>query len=551
MPAVARRNTSPGKAWRELLGALPGYDPFRDAAGCHFSPKRARNALGFIQDCLKHVEGDKKGQPFLLERWQKALVANLFGWLRTDDQGREVRRYRELFLYVPRKNGKTPLAAAICLYCLFCDGEPGAQIYSAAAEKEQAAILFRHAKGMIDQEPELSDRCNVYKGVKSVQLKADPASVYKVLSADADTKHGGNSHVVLIDELHAQPDRELVDVLTTSTASLGRKQPLIIYITTADFERDSICNEKHDYARKVRDGLSDDPRFLPVIYETAPDADWTDPEVWAKANPNLGVSVSREYLEAECKKAKETPALENTFKRLHLNLKTQQDVRWLSVAQWDSCGEPFDVATLAGKECHVGLDLANTLDVAAAAFIFPPQEGLALWHLRMLFWVPEGVCRQRERQNRQRFDGWVTRGFMRQTDGDSIDFSIIRRDLGEFARPYVVKQLAFDPYNATQLANELEYDGFRVVKFLQSINGYNESCCKLEALLNEKQLRHGGDPVLRWMVGNVSLHTDGRGYKMPSRKKSTEKIDGVAALCMALGSAITEPPYAPPSIMMI
>jgi phage terminase large subunit-like protein len=253
-----------------------------------------------------------------------------------------------VFLYVPRKNGKTPLSAGICNYVLFCDGEPGAQIYSAAAEKEQAALLYRHAVGMITQEPELDSRARIYKGHKSVVLKDDPGSVFKVLSADADTKHGGNSHLVLIDELHAQPNRELVDVLQTSMASANRPQPLLVHITTADFDRESICNEKHDYACKVRDGIIEDESFLPIIYEVTKDDDWKDERVWHKANPNLGVSVSLDYLRRECKRAQDTPTYENTFKRLHLNLKTQNDVRWLQLDRWDACAGPVDPELLSG-----------------------------------------------------------------------------------------------------------------------------------------------------------------------------------------------------------
>lgn len=533
---------------------LPGYDPWADPAGAWFDPAAAGKALDFFPSFLRHVEGSVAGQPFRLEDWQRAVITNLFGWKQKDSLDRTVRRYREALIYVPRKNGKSPLAAGIGLCVFFRDPEKGQQDFVAAADREQAGMLFRHCKGMVEGEPLLASRCRVYGGTAAAGqsrsiVRPSDGSFLRVISADADTKHGGNSHLILVDELHAQPGRELIDVLTTSTASLNRPQPLTVFVTTADFNRPSVCNEKYDYAKKVMADPSIDPRFLPVVYEADAADDWTSPVTWAKANPNLGVSVSREYLERECKKAKEIPEYENTFKRLHLNLRTDADVRWLSSVLWDANATPFDPAILDGRDCYAGLDLANTLDVAALALVFPPivggprhfSEDGQDWYVLWKFWVPADVAKERERTNRARYDAWIAKGWITRTEGDVIDYSVIRADLRQAAERHRLIKLGFDPFNATQLANELVDDGIECAKFVQSIANFNEPCRKCEELLMAHRLRHGGNPVARWMAGNVSIHTDGRGYKMPNRKKSTDKIDGITALLEALGMAITQP----------
>ena len=357
--------------WDKILRLIPGYDPFATAEGAVFCPEAADMAVDFFAECLKHIEGKLAGSAFLLEEWQQGIVGNLFGWKRKDG----TRRFREAFIFVPRKNGKTPLAAGIANLCFFCDDEPGAQGVCAAAEKEQAALTYRHAKGMIEQEPELSSRVRVFRALKSIAMVDDEASTFKVISADADTKHGGNYSFAIIDELHAQPNRELVDVIQTSFASANRRQPLLIHITTSDFDRPSICNEKHDYASKVRDGIIKDAAFLPVIYEAKTTDDWRSPATWAKANPNLGVSVSLDYLQRECQRAQDTPTYESTFKRLHLNIRTEQDVRWLQMEAWDACGATFDAAELDGQPCFGGLDLSSTSDITAFVLYFPESRG--------------------------------------------------------------------------------------------------------------------------------------------------------------------------------
>lgn len=515
--------------WRELLAIIPGYDSVASAdPGDWFDAEAAQIAIAFFHECLVMIEGDKAGEPFMLERWQQAIVAAIFGWKRADG----TRRYREAFVYVPRKNGKTPLAAGMVLLTMFTDHEPGAQIYSAAAEREQAALVFRHAAGMILREPELESRAKIYKAFRSIEF-AEENTVYKALSADADTKHGLNVHAAVIDELHAHPNRDLVDVLVTGTGS--RRQPLIVYITTADYDRPSICNEKHDYACKVRDGVIRNHAFLPVVYEAGPDDDWTSPETWAKANPNLGVSVRLEYLENECAKAKDQPTYENTFKRLHLNMKTQQDVRWLSMAAWDACDGKFDLAEMAGEPCFAAIDLASTTDTAALVMLFPDGDN---FNLVLDVWVPEDRAKEREDRDRVPYMTWKKQGFLHTTPGNVIDYEFIRAEIAERKSRFNIKEIAYDPWNATQFALNLqEKDGMKVVEFRQGYQSMNEPMKALERFVLEGKIRHNGNPVLRWMVSNVAAKIDPAGNIKPDKAKSTGRIDGVVAAIMAIGRA--------------
>lgn len=544
------RPTDPAGGWADLLRLLPGYDPFRAPGGARFDPALAGRAVAFVEECLRHVEGDKAGRPFLLEPWQRGYVGNLFGWLREDAQGRTVRRYRESLLYVPRKNGKTPLLAAIALYVFFCDGEAGQQDYIAAADREQAGMLFRQAKGMIDQEPELARRCRAYGGNASAGqsrsiVRESDNSFLRVVSADADTKHGGNSHLVVVDELHAQPSRDLVDVLQTSMASANRKQPLLVLITTADFNRPSICNEKHTYACKVRDGVIDDPTFLPAVFEAGRDDDWTDPAVWERANPNLGVSVSEEYLERECAKARENPAYENTFRRLHLNQKTETDALAIPMARWDACAGAFDPAALEGLECYGGLDMSTTTDLSALVLLFPPAEEGGAYRVLPFLWAPREKARERSRRDRAPYELWAEQGHLALTEGDVVDYDRVRADVNALRERYNVRELAADRWNATQLITQLQGDGFEVVAYGQGYQSMTAPTKELLALVQSGRLLHGGHPVLRWMASVFATEQDAAGNLKPSKKKSTDRIDGIVALVMALGRAMVRETAAP------
>lgn len=517
--------------WSALLRRIPGYDPITTAAGCTFDIKAAQRALDFFPECQTHIEGALSGTPFILQPWQQSIVANLFGWKRPDGS----RRYREALIYVPRKNGKTPLCAAIANYVLFCDDELGQQNVCAAGEREQAALLFRHVKGMIENEPRLSKRCTIFKatGMRSIEAQR---GFFKVISSEGDTKHGGNLHLAIIDELHVQPNRNLVDALLTGMASKNRRQPLALHITTADYDRESICNEKHDYACKVRDGVIADPYFLPVIYEAARDADWTSEKTWEKANPNIDISVSREYLQRECKRAQDTPAYENTFKRFHLNIITEQANRWLALDRWDACGDPFDAKELLGKECYAGLDLSSKSDITALVLVFPWDND---YRVLPFFWIPSENASERERKDRVPYMTWARAGFIETTPGNVIDYRYIRSRLNELKAQYNLREIAYDPWNSEQLALQLQdEDGMTMVSFRQGFVSMNEPCKEIEALVLRKGLRHNANPVLRWMASNVAARTDPAGNIKIDKERSSEKVDGMVALAMGLGRAM-------------
>ena len=555
--------------WRSLLCSLPGYDPFAQAGECWFDPDAATRAITFIE-LLKHIEGKMAGKPFLLERWQKAIVANLFGWKRPDG----TRRFREVFIYVARKNGKTPLIAAICLYVLFCDGEAGAQMYGAASSKEQAGYLFRHAKGMTQRNPFLNKKARVYDAHKSIQLYADPASTYRVLAADGDTSHGGNSHFVVIDEVHALPNRELVDTLRSSFASSNRIQPMMIYITTADWNRESICNEKYDQACKVRDNKGDpaqvgyNPDFLPAIYELAKEDDWKDEANWHKANPNLDVSVDREFLRGEVKTAKENPANENRVRRLHFNQRTESDVRAIDAEQWRVCGhgnEPISwrermLEEMLGTPCAAGLDLGATNDLTALVFVF---DQLRPRIVLPFFWATEAAV-ERRRRNRVPYDVWVSQGFIRTTPGNVTDYDVVRADIIDLVSKYPIREawslgpqfvgrmmLAVDRlFQGVQLCTQLEENGIPPIAFGQGFMSMAMPTKRTLELIGAHELDHGNNPVLAWMAGNASTKEDDAGNLKFSKKHSGDKIDGIVGLTMAVGLAEATPVDEPAGIFV-
>lgn len=523
MPTTRSRRSS-----KRAEGTLPlaGYDPQRDARGFRFERELAERALGFIEGACCHVKGALAGQPIRLEKWQRGFIAALFGWV--DPYG--FRRYREAFVGIPRKNAKTTLVASLANYMLFCDGEGGAEVYAAAGDEGQARLLFEVAREQVLRQKTLARHAEVLRGAIVLPRLG---SSFKPITAEASTKHGFNAHAVFVDELHAQPNRELVDVLETSMGA--RRQPLMCYLTTSDFSRPSICNEKWDYARNVRDGIIRDARFLPIIYEAASDSEWQSPKVWRAANPNLGVSISREYLERAAEKAATLPSYENTFKRLHLNIRTEQDVRWLPLELWESTrAAPRE---LAGRACFGGLDLSTTTDLSALVLAFPSADG---FDVLARFWAPEEGATRREVRDRVPYLQWAKEGHLQLTPGAVVDYDRIRTEILALAKMYNIRGIAIDRWNATQLASQLDAEGLPVVFMGQGYASLSAPAKELEALVSSARLRVGGHPVLDWMAANVAVEQDAAGNIKPSKKRSTERIDGIVALVMALGLAISD-----------
>lgn len=497
-----------------------------------FDERAATIAERFFDRMLVHIEGPLAGRPFILEPWQRRIVREVFGRKRTDG----LRQYRKLYLEVPRGNGKSTFAAGLALYLLAVDGERSAKIYSAAADRAQAAIVFETAEKMVQASPVLAKNIRAYRN-KTMEY-GESGSKYIVLSADAYTKHGLNPSGIVFDELHAQPNRELYDVLNTAMGK--RAQPLMIMITTAGYDRNSICWEQHEYARRVQQGVIDDPTYYAAIFAADEAADWTAPATWSAANPNYGVSVREEFLRQECRAALESPAYQNTFRRLYLNQWTQQETRWLDMAAWDRCAT--ELPDLTGRVCFGGLDLASTTDIAALALIFPPQEKEEpLWALPY-FWIPADNMIERERRDRAPYSAWVRQGLIGATPGNVIDYAYIRQRINDLAATYDLRECAFDPWNATQLSVELADDGVNMIEMRQGFASLSAPSKELARLVLSGGLAHGGNPVLRWMADNVTARQDPAGNVKPDKAKSTGRIDGIAACVMGIGRAMKTRP---------
>lgn len=475
---------------------------------------------------LTHTKGPFAGEPFRLRRWQEhKIIRPLF----SIDRATGRRRYRTCLLMMPRKNGKTELCAALALDGLLFDQEIGAEVYSAANDKDQAALCFNVAAQMIRNDPELDAACEIIDSQKRI-VHRKSGSIYRAISAEAYSKHGLNSSRVIVDELHAAQSRDLYDVLASSTGA--RLQPLVIAISTAGYDRHSILYELYSHGKKVLENPAIDPTFLPIIWEAPADADWRDEKVWHQANPALGDFRSLEELRAACKRAQEIPAQENVFRRLYLNQWTEQASRWLSLANWDACQAPRP-KPLEGRPCYVGLDLSSTTDLTALVAVFPDEAGA--FDVLAQFFVPQDSMRLRSTRDRVPYDHWSRAGQLVATPGNVVDYDAVRATLQEWDARFDVKEIAFDPWNATDLTVRLTaQDGLTCVAMRQGFVSLSAPTKALEKAVLSRTLRHDGHPVLRWNVSNVSVETDAAGNLKPSKKVSTDRIDGVVALIMAI-----------------
>jgi phage terminase large subunit-like protein len=482
---------------------------------------------------LRHFKGKYAGQPIRLEPWQQFIVGSSFGWKHVETG---LRRFRTAYKEVPRKNGKSIIESGLAISLAFFDNEPGAEVVCAATKKDQAQIVFGGSKTLVRQSPQLSKRIGAFKN--SLHIVSKEQSL-RPLGADADTLDGLNIHGAVVDEVHAHRTRAMVDVLDTATGA--REQPFIDYITTAGFDQRSVCWQLRTYSVQVLEGLWSDETWFAFITGIDDGDDWMQESSWQKANPNYGVSVSADDLRRKVNRAMRSPEELPSFLCKHLNVWTQAAGKAVDLSRWDTPENTGPVGWLdlrdrcRSKPCVVGLDLANTTDIAAAVFLFDqPDASIAVVPF---FWIPEERLRDRVRRDRVPYDVWLEMGAIEATPGPIIDYRYIQQRLNHLGKEvYVVKEIGFDPWNAVQLATDLgpDGDGFQVVMVRQGTRNLNEPTKAFLDRITAGTVRHGGHPVLRWMVSNLVLKTDPAGNVMPDKERSIEKIDGVSALVTGL-----------------
>ena len=498
-----------------------------------FDEKKARRVIRFIE-CLKHTKGEFHGKPFKLLPWQEKIIRDVFGTVRDEDPS--MRQYNQVYIEIGKKNGKSELGAALALNMLINDDEWKAEVYSCASDRQQAAIVFDVAVDMVRQNPTLSKLIKIIPSTKRMVYQPT-GSIYQVLSSEVATKHGLNVSACIFDELHTQPTRALYDVMTQGSGD-ARKQPLWFFLTTAGTDRNSVCWEVHQKALDILEGRKHDPRFYPVVYGLPDDADWQDEQNWYKCNPSLGYTITIDKVRDAYHKALETPADENMFRQLRLNQWVKQSIRWMPMDKWDECGAPVIPGDLEGRVCYAGLDLSSTSDLTTLVLVFPPSDESEPYVILPFFWLPEETLPLRVRRDHVMYDVWEKQGFLQTTEGNVVHYGFIEKFICELGENYNIREIAYDRWNATQMVQNLEDDGFTMIPFGQGFRDMSPPTKELMRLVLEHRLGHGGHPVLRWNMDNAFVRTDPAGNLKIDKQKSTEKVDGAVALVMALDRAM-------------
>lgn len=500
-----------------------------------FDKAKAQRAVDFIETLCTHTKGKWAGSPFKLMPWQRnEVVLPLFGTVKANG----FRQYGTCFVEIPKKNGKSELGAALALQGLVADDEIGAEVYSAAADREQAGLIYHVAAQMVRNNPVLSKRLRVLDSVKRI-VDYKTNSFYQVLSSDVPTKHGLNPSRVIFDELHAQPNRKLLDVLTEGTDA-ARQQQLIFIMTTAGiYDKTHICWEKHEYARKILDGIIEDPHFLAVIYGADKSVDdWEDEQVWKRVNPALGVIFDLEKLRKHFNEVKNEPARINNFMQLRLNMWVAQATRYVPMDKWDACSSRIAEDKLANRRCWAGLDLAATTDLTAYVLAFEPPDN-ELIPIKARFFMPEDNIEEASRRDNVNYQMWADAGYLILTPGNVVDYDAVRREMQKDKLRYDIQRIAYDPWNATQTALKMQdEDGMTMIEHRQGYKSMSEPTKETLKLIMGGRLAHGGNPILRWCADNLMVTQDPAGNVKPAKDKSTGRIDGFVAMVMALGQVI-------------
>jgi len=497
----------------------------------HYDKKKADREVTFIEN-LCHTKGKWAGTPFWLLPWQEQLIRDIFGIVKPDGN----RQFRTAFVEICKKVGKSELAAAIALYLLYADNEPSAEVYGAAADRQQASIVFDVAKQMVEMSPALMKRSKLMGATKRI-VNYGNAGYYQVLSAEVGGKHGFSVSGLVFDEIHTQPNRQLYDVLTKGSSD-ARQNPLHFIITTAGNDRHSIAYELHTKAVDILEGRRVDPTFYPVVYGLKDDEDWEDEANWYKVNPSLGYTVDVERLRDAYREAKQNPADEITFKWLRCNMWVSSTVAWIPDAIYMRGNEPIDMASLEGRDCYAGLDLSSTGDITALVLIFPPRDEDEKFVLLPYFWIPEETIPKRVKANSVPYDIWEKQGYIMSTEGNVIHYDFIEKFIMDLSEKYHILEIAVDRWNATHVIQNLEDNGLTMVPFGQGFASMSAPTKEFYRLLMEGKIIHGGHPVMRWMAGNVVVDTDPAGNIKVTKAKSKEKINGIVAAIMALDRAV-------------
>lgn len=495
-----------------------------------FVTERANAACEFIEG-LRHVKGvwARRRECIRLEDWQCFIVCNIFGW---HHKKTHLRRFRRAYIEVPRKNAKSTLAAGIAKYMFVADNEAGAEVYAAATTREQAKIVWSIARQMCLADREMTAAFGI--DVRAHMLwQEETGSVFRALSADGDTLDGLNIHCAIIDELHAHPTRDVVDVLETATGS--REQPLLFAITTAGTNRAGICYEQRDYALKVLKCVAKDETLFALIYTIDPGDDWTVEVAWKKANPNYGVSVMPDDIAQAAYKAKQQSSATNNFLTKRLNVWVSADTAWMDMLRWTKCEKPgLDIADFAGRKCFVAVDLASKIDIASVVAWFPPGGDGVHTVFHRGFLPSEAV----ESSDVAQLPGWVMDGWLTETEGAMTDQDVIKEYIQDLCREYDVQQVAFDPYQGHKITQELLAEGLPVVVYPQNVKNMSEPMKDLEGLVRTGNIQFPADPCLEWMASNVVCHVDVKDNIYPRKALAGNKIDGIVAMIMARGLSI-------------
>ena len=499
-------------------------DALEDILAGSFGAERVRRFLRL----LKHVKGPKAGQPFELADWQDSeIIEPLYDTRRTNG----TRQYRQGYLSFARKSGKTTLAAGLGLYHLFADGEFGGEVYAAASSREQAALLFDVAASMVEACPVLRSRATVSRATKLIRDRVTQ-SVFRAIAADVPHLHGLNASFVVLDEIAQQPNRDLYDVLMTSQGA--RRQPLMLSIGTAGWDQHSIAFELYTHAKQVLSGSVEDTAFFALVKELPAGADWTDETLWPLANPGLDDFRDREELRQACERAQQVPSQQNTFRNLYCNQWVSSETRWIDLTTWDDAPERNQIE----RECYGALDLSSTQDITALACVFPHDDGT--FTLELNAWLPEENLRERCLRDRVPYDIWAQQGLITLVPGAVIDYAMVEDRLRELRDRYDLREVAYDPWAARDLAQRLTSEGFVMVEFRQNLQNFANPTKQFEKAVLERKLRHGGNPLLRWMIDCTTVKADANGNirpVKPDRMKDSRRIDGVVASIMALDRA--------------